>query len=50
MKPETLDCEQCGNVIKELSDVEAQKVAKDPYNYIVYCQKCKRDGIYFPAM
>ncbi len=42
MKPEVLECQQCGDVIRELSDAEAQKVADNPYNYIIYCKLCQR--------
>jgi uncharacterized protein with PIN domain len=39
----TLDCQQCGNVIRELTPDEAQQVSYNPYNFIVYCHTCKRD-------
>jgi hypothetical protein len=39
----TLDCQQCGNIVKELTIAEAQQVAYNPYNFIVYCHTCKRD-------
>ena len=40
MKPEYLECQDCGRELKELSDAEAQKVAANPYNYVVYCNTC----------
>ncbi len=38
---EVLECQQCGEVLLELSPKEAQQVAANPYNYIVYCKYCK---------
>lgn len=40
---ETLDCQNCGIVLKELSNAEAQKVARDPYKFIAFCGPCGRD-------
>jgi hypothetical protein len=37
----TLDCQDCGNVVRKLTDAEAQQVAAAPYNFIVYCGPCK---------
>jgi hypothetical protein len=37
----TLDCQDCGAVVKKLTDAEAQKVADNPYNYVVYCVSCR---------
>ncbi|AMS02558.1 hypothetical protein BJD55_gp009 [Gordonia phage Yvonnetastic] len=39
----TLDCQDCGQVVRVLSSSEADMVAMDPYNYIVYCGPCKQD-------
>ena len=36
-----LVCQDCGDVIRRLSDAEAQQVARNPYNFIVYCTPCK---------
>lgn len=36
----TLDCQNCGDTVKVLTDAEAQMVALDPYNYIAYCHDC----------
>lgn len=38
----TLDCQDCGNTVKKLTDAEAQQVAANPYNYVVYCGPCGR--------
>lgn len=43
MKPEVLECQDCGDVVKVLEPVEAQQVAEKPYNFIVYCARCKRE-------
>jgi hypothetical protein len=40
---ETLDCQDCGAILRVLSDAEASQVAANPYNYIVYCNSCLRD-------
>lgn len=40
-----LECQQCGDVVQRLSEAEAQMVAANPYNFIVYCPPCKREGI-----
>lgn len=34
----TLDCQACGNVIRVLNAAEAQQVAANPYNFVVYCR------------
>lgn len=39
----TLDCQDCGDVVRRLTLAEAQQVAANPYNYIVYCTICRRD-------
>ena len=41
--PDFLECQQCGDEIRELSPAEAQEVAYDPYNFVVYCGPCKGD-------
>lgn len=41
----TLDCQQCGDVVRRLEPAEAQQVAADPYRFIVYCTTCQRTGI-----
>jgi uncharacterized CHY-type Zn-finger protein len=38
----TLDCQTCGVVLKKLSAAEAQQVALNPYNYVVFCGQCKK--------
>lgn len=37
----TLDCQDCGIVIRRLSPAEAQRVADNPYNFILYCRPCQ---------
>lgn len=39
-KRHTLDCQDCGEVLRELTLAEAQLVAANPHNYIVYCREC----------
>ena len=39
----TLDCQQCGEVIRKLSLAEVRMVAESPYNYIAYCRLCRMD-------
>lgn len=36
----TLNCQSCGDVLKYLSDAEAQEVSFNPYNFIVFCDEC----------
>jgi len=36
-----LECEDCGRVLKTLTEYENQQVATNPYNYISYCDECK---------
>ncbi len=33
----SLDCQDCGTVVRWLTDAEAQQVARDPYAYIAFC-------------
>lgn len=37
-----LECQNCGEVVRRLSEEEAQRVAANPYNFIVYCAGCRR--------
>lgn len=37
----TLDCQSCGYPMKELSPAQAQEVADNPYNFIVFCAQCR---------
>lgn len=37
-----LECQDCGEIILRLSDAEAQKVANNPYNFVVWCESCRR--------
>lgn len=41
MEP-TLDCQQCGTPLLELSPAQERMVADNPYNYIVYCPPCAK--------
>jgi uncharacterized protein with PIN domain len=41
MSVSTLDCQDCGKVLRELSPAEAQKVADRPYDHVWYCVACK---------
>jgi hypothetical protein len=38
-----LECQDCGDKIRDLSPAEAQQVADNPYNFVVYCGPCQRD-------
>lgn len=40
----TLDCQSCGELLRVLSDSEAQQVAHYPHNYILFCANCKAQG------
>ncbi len=42
-KEETLDCQDCGDIVKILTPSEARQVAAKPYNFIVYCEQCIKD-------
>lgn len=42
----TLECQACGRVLKRLSLAEAQRVAGDPYRFIVYCHECLREDLH----
>jgi hypothetical protein len=42
-KQPALDCQDCGNEVMKLTDAQAQQVAANPYNFVVYCQSCKMD-------
>lgn len=44
MTDPTLDCQACGNVLKRLTAAEAQQVAANPYNFIVFCGSCTSKG------
>ncbi|WP_159600239.1 hypothetical protein [Agromyces humi] len=36
----TLDCQDCGRVLRKLTPAEAQRVAYRPYSFIVFCNDC----------
>jgi hypothetical protein len=38
----TLDCQDCGADLYELTPDQIQEVARDPYRFIVYCGSCRR--------
>lgn len=40
----TLDCQDCGVVLKHLTAAEAQLVANYPQNFIVRCPTCEIPG------
>jgi hypothetical protein len=40
---EWLECQQCGSRLRLLSDVEAQRVARNPELFIVFCADCRKD-------
>ena len=40
--PPTLDCQQCGQTLRTLSEAEAKQVAARPYNFIAYCPECRK--------
>lgn len=37
----TLDCQDCGDVVRKLTDAEQQEVADRPYDFVVYCRTCR---------
>lgn len=44
MKKPSIDCQACGDLIRELSLAEAQQVADNPYNFIWFCKPCEKAG------
>jgi hypothetical protein len=38
-----LECDDCGLPLHLMDRSQAQRVASNPYNYIVYCFACKAD-------
>jgi hypothetical protein len=38
-----LECDQYGEVVRHLTPEEVTMVARDPYNYLVCCEQCRRD-------
>jgi len=43
--PSYLECQDCGQNLRELSLAEKQMVALNPYNYITYCKSCSKEAI-----
>jgi len=39
---DTLDCQDCGDVLWVLSAAERQEVAANPQNYVLLCGSCAR--------
>ncbi|GAB2732823.1 hypothetical protein [Nocardioides pakistanensis] len=40
----TLDCQTCGDPVRELTEAGTQQVAHNPYAFVVYCGPCGRDA------
>jgi uncharacterized protein with PIN domain len=40
--PPILECQDCGIKLRDLTPEEDRRVTENPYNYIVYCNECKR--------
>ncbi|MGW8431650.1 hypothetical protein ACWGJ9_11205 [Curtobacterium citreum] len=40
----TLDCQSCGTPVRVLTDAEQQRVAANPYNYVVFCREHRDDA------
>jgi hypothetical protein len=43
----TIDCQDCGRILRHLSPAEAQKVAANPYNFVFWCDDCSRGKMEF---
>jgi hypothetical protein len=45
MYPENsvIECQICGTKLRDLNHREAQMVANNPYNYILYCTPCAKE-------
>ena len=39
-----LECQDCGEVVKRLTRAEEAQVADRPYNFVVYCRRCRPIG------
>ena len=38
-----LECQDCGDRIRKLTNSEIQDCSYNPYKYIVFCNECRRD-------
>lgn len=45
-KPPTLDCQDCGDVLRVLTQAEYKIVAERPYDFIFYCRLCAPTHLY----
>lgn len=43
MRPQFLECQDCGTRLHELTPEQAQRVADNPMNYILLCRPCAAD-------
>lgn len=43
MEEEWIECDRCGYPLRKLDPVEAQRIARDPYNFIFYCYSCQKE-------
>lgn len=41
--PKYLECQDCGCVLKILNTQETQQIVQSPYNYVVYCNDCRKE-------
>lgn len=44
MDEHTLDCQACGAALFSLTLAQQQRVADDPYAYVVFCRSCQELG------
>jgi uncharacterized protein with PIN domain len=40
--PPTLDCQDCGEPIRVLTQRQARMLAETPYEFLAYCPDCKK--------
>lgn len=41
MAEPVLECQDCGTVLLVLTPEQAQRVARNPYNYVLFCGLCR---------
>jgi len=43
MNQPVLECQRCGDIVRELTIEEARQVAEKPHNFVVYCVRCRKE-------
>lgn len=41
-----IECQDCGEPVRRLAPEEKADIARNPYNYIIYCYQCRGNWVH----